>query len=51
MGTNWVVPSKKELDQIIEDKNRIENVKIRFSSKLIEPMIGTVPRAAHKNRR
>jgi hypothetical protein len=44
MGKNWIVPSRKELDEIIEDKNRIENVKIRFSSKLIEPMIGTVPK-------
>ncbi|MGD8785801.1 MAG: hypothetical protein PVJ60_00120 [Phycisphaerales bacterium] len=44
MGTKWVVPSRKELDEIVEDKNQIESIKIKITAKLIESMIGTVPK-------
>ena len=44
MGTKWVVPSRKELDEIVEDENQIESIKIKVSAKLIESMIGTVPK-------
>jgi hypothetical protein len=44
MGENWIVPSRKELDEIVEDKNQIERIKIKISAKLIESMIGTVPK-------
>jgi hypothetical protein len=44
MGENWIVPSRKELDEIVEDENQIERIKIKISAKLIESMIGTVPK-------
>jgi hypothetical protein len=44
MGKNWIVPSRKELDEIVEDEDQIESIKIKVSAKLIESMIGTVPK-------
>ena len=44
MGKNWIVPSRKELDDIVEDENQIESIKFKISAKLIESMIGTVPK-------
>jgi hypothetical protein len=44
MGKSWIVPSRKELDEIVEDENQIESIKIKISAKLIESMIGTVPK-------
>jgi hypothetical protein len=30
MGKNWIVPSRKELDDIVEDEDQIESIKIKI---------------------